>query len=242
MAIVSQVLAQTVFPGGDPIGRRIRTGFEGKTWVTIVGVAGATKDQTLTDRARPQIYRPHAQHPVSSMVVMIRTATGVESLRKAVPRAIWSIDPQIPVTVAAMTEVIGTSVSRSRLFLIMLLAFAAIAVLLSAVGIYGVTFDAVSQRTREIGIRLAVGGNARDIVLLVLKDVAVVAGIGTLAGLASARIATRLLTAHLYDVSPNDVPTFAAVVALLGAVAISAAWLPARKASRLDPVEALRHE
>jgi putative ABC transport system permease protein len=242
VAIVSQVLALRVFPGEDPIGKRIRTGIEGKEWVTIVGVAGSMKDQTLTDRVRPQIFRPHAQHPVSSMVLMVRAATGVDSLRKAVPKAIWSIDPQIPVTVAAMNEVIGTSLSRSRLFLIMLLAFAAIAIFLSAVGIYGVTFDAVAQRTREIGIRLALGGNARDILLLVLKDVIVVAGAGTLAGLAGARIATGLLTAHLYDISPNDLPTFVAVVVLLSAVAIAAAWFPARRASRLDPVQALRHK
>jgi putative ABC transport system permease protein len=242
VAIINSALAAKVFPGESAIGRRVRTGFEEKDWVTIVGVAGGLRDQRITDPVRPQIFRPHAQYPVSSLVVMVRASGSEESLRKAVAGAIWAVDPQIPVEVKRMDDVIDASNTRPRLFLVMLLMFAAIAIFLSAVGIYGVTFDSVAHRTREIGVRMAFGGRARDIVLLVLREVAGVAAAGTLIGLAGAFAATRLLSAHLYDVSPTDLPTFTAVTVLLTAITLLAGFLPARRASRLDPVEALRHE
>ena len=115
-------------------------------------------------------------------------------------------------------------------------------VFLCAVGIYGVTFDAIAQRTREFGVRLALGGSERDIVRLVLRDVTVVAAAGALIGLAGARAATKLLAARLYDVSPTDAMTFAAATALLAAAALLAAWFPARRAGKLNPIDALRHE
>ena len=242
VALVNQMLVRKVFNGENPIGKRVRTAFEGRdTWTTIVGVVGDTKDQALTGDARPQIYRPYAQFALNSMTMLLRVSNDPMKTADPAQRAIRSIDNDITITdVQPMNRVIGDSVAQPRLLTALLSAFGALAVLLGAIGIYGVMAYAVGQRRQEMGIRAALGARPADLLRLVLGEGARTALVGTGVGVLGALVLSRTLETQLYEVKPLDPASYLAVAMLVMLVALLATLIPARHAGRMPKTEALR--
>ena len=243
-AVINQTLARTYFSGTDPIGKRLLWG--DRTPFTIVGVAGDVKFSALDADVTPMIYMSNFQ--VASgvsrhAVFVVRTAGDPASLAGAASRAIWSVDKDLPVFgVTTMNDVLAASVVQRRFSMNLLGAFAGLALLMAAIGLYGVLSYSVSQRMHEMGLRLALGGNGRDLMRLVVGQGLRVALAGVAIGLLASLAATRLLAGMLFGVSPLDPLTFAAVVALLVTAAVLASFVPARRATRVDPMVALRYE
>ena len=242
VALINEALAKRDFPGEDPLGRRVWTFFEGKAnWTTIVGVVGSTKDQSLAGPARPQMYRPFAQHPKTGMVLLARTSLPPLAIASAARDAVWSVDPDVPIDeVRTLDAVVASSIGQPRVMALLLGAFGSLGLLLGAIGIYGVTSFVVSRRTSELGLRMALGARRSDVVRLVVLNAARLAAVGIGIGLIMALGLSRLLRAQLYGVQPTDPRTFVVVGAGLLAVGLIAATAPARRASRIDPVQALR--
>ncbi len=242
--LASRSAAARFFPAGDAIGQRLRFGarpgnvrLEG----AIVGIVGDVHDQGLDHGLVPEFYASLEQAPVGAFSVVLRSAQEPGSLAAAVRREVKALDPELPVTqLEPMLEVVSRSISGPRFLMSLLLAFAIIALLLAAVGIYGVTAYSVSQRTRELGIRMALGADARNVRALVLRDGLRLALTGLGLGLCAALALTRLLRGLLFEVPPTDLATHAGVALVLLAAALIACWIPARRASRLDPLKALR--
>jgi putative ABC transport system permease protein len=242
--LASRSAAARFFPNGDAIGQRLRFGarpgnirLEGE----IVGIVGDVHDQGLGAGLTPEFYGSLEQSPVSSFSVVLRTGQAPGDLAPAVRRTVRSLDGELPVTqLETLGEVVRRSIARPRFTMSLLLAFAFTALLLAAVGIYGVTAYAVSQRTREIGIRMALGADPARVRGLVLRDGLRLAGAGLAAGLVAALALTRLLRGLLFEISPTDVTTHAGVALILLGVVLAGCWIPARRASRLDPQTALR--
>ena len=241
VAIISETLARNAFAAGvDPIGKRIRIGGQG--WRTIVGVAGDARLIDLKD-ARWNIYTPYRQFAYPVSYVAIRAASNPMMLTAMVRREVDALDPeQTVMSVMTMEQRVSTSLAQPRFNALLLNLLSALAAALAAVGIYGVISYSVAQRTREIGIRLALGARRRDVLRLVIGQGMALAGAGVAIGLAASLALTRLMTGLLYGVSATDLWTFAGATALLGAVAIAACWLPARRATKGDPMIALRCE
>ncbi|HEX2190751.1 MAG TPA: ABC transporter permease [Longimicrobiaceae bacterium] len=242
VALVSATLARTLFPGEDPIGRRVHTGFEGKgNWVEIVGVVGDTRDQTLAGAPNPQMYRPQAQAAMNAMTVMVRSRLDPALLAPSAREAVWSVDRDVPVSdVQPLERVVAESIARPRLLVLLLGGFGALALLLGGIGIYGVVSYGADRRSREFGVRMALGARPGEVLRLVLAGAGRLAAVGLAAGVAASLALTRLLAGQLYGVRPTDPATYLAVAALLAAVVLLAAYLPARRATRVDPVVALR--
>jgi putative ABC transport system permease protein len=242
VAVVSATLARTVWPGQDPLGKRLR--FKGaERWLTVVGVVGDVKHGAFTDPAVPQAYTPHDQDPRIFACVLARTKGDPTAMAGPIRQAIWSVDPQQPVwRVRSMEALLAAARGPARAVTILIAAFATIALLLAAVGIYGVMTYLVTQRTREIGIRMALGASARAVVGMVVGRGMVLTLIAVGLGLAGAAALTRTLATLLFGVGPLDPLTFAAAAVVLGAVALLASYLPARRAARVDPVVALAEE
>jgi putative ABC transport system permease protein len=242
--LINQTAAARVWPGEDPIGKRVKMGGIDEPWWTVVGVVGDVRHQRLDETPDMQVYMPHAQWRIeSTMILTVRTRGSPLELAPSVAQAVRSIDPMQPVSsVAALDQVRRDSLAGRRLSLAMLGLFAGLALVLSAIGIYGVTSYGVAQRTHEIGIRLALGARPGQLVGAVVREGAVLAAAGIAAGTVAALALTRLLTALLYGVSPTDPATFAAVALILGGVAIAAAYVPARRVASVAPTEALRAE
>jgi putative ABC transport system permease protein len=213
-------------------------------WVTVVGVVGDIRQRTLASDRTWDLYLPHAQNAGNSGQYMaIRTVGEPLALADAFRRAVWSLDPNVPVPeITTMEARIAATLRLPRFRTLLLASFALIALLLSATGIYGTLMYTVGRRGPEVGIRMALGAEGKDVVGLVLRQGLwpVVLGIGL--GLAGSFAATRLLESVLFDTTPNDPSTFVAVSAFLAGVSMIASYLPARKASRIDPQEALRGE
>lgn len=245
VGVINESMARQYFREQDPIGARIRWArSEGVEWITIVGVVGNVRHFGLANAEEPAIYTAYAQSGQSwkrwsEIVVRGEGSVGPQDLK----RAIWKVDPLIPIKkVQSMSEVMSVSLAEQRFNMILLVVFAAMALLLASVGLYGVLAFTVAERTREIGIRIAVGAQASHIMKLVLGQGLRLTTIGVVAGIAAALAGTRLLSGLLYGVTPTDPLTFAAVAILLITIALAACLLPARRAMRVDPIVALRNE
>jgi putative ABC transport system permease protein len=245
VALISQAFARMYFPNQDPIGTQLTFGFPPDEGVRrgIVGVVGDVRDMDLSKPPGPMMYVPFAQAPFWGAQVVMKTNLGPSSVAVAIRKDVRRIDPNLPVTdVRTMPEILDASAAQPRFRTLLLAAFGAMALLLSAAGIFGVISCSVSQRTREIGIRIALGAQRRDVLREVVGEGARLAAIGLGIGILAALALTRLMAGLLYGVSANDLLTFAGTGAVLFAVAIVACWIPARRAMRVEPTVALRYE
>jgi putative ABC transport system permease protein len=242
--LINEALAQKHFPNEDPLGKRMDVAmFEKPFWAEIVGVVGNVRYDSLIDESPPAVYFPHPDLTYSFMTLVIRTDGDPTAIAPAVQREIRALDPNQPVSdVRTMEQVMSEWVSRSRFNTLLLGLFAALATLLSAVGIFGVMNYSVALRTRELGLRLAIGAQPRQVLLLVLKQGLLLTVLGVVVGLAGALALTRLLSGLLFGVEAIDVSTFATISLLLVIVSLLACYLPARRAMRIDPLQALRYE
>jgi putative ABC transport system permease protein len=246
VAVINQALANRVFPGIDPVGRRLRVvnpEYSGD-WRTIVGVVGDVRYRGLGDDVQPTIYAAFEQTPFPWLYVMVRSSSGDgAALARSVRGIVPQVDPRLSAgAVRPMTDVVRTTVEEPRLSMLLLSGFAALALLLAAVGIYGVIAYSVAQRTREIGVRMAVGADRRRVMTMVIREGLVMALVGVALGTAGAVIAARRMTDLLVDVTAHDPVAFGAAAGMLVAVAVAACYLPARRATRVDPLVALRAE
>jgi len=244
--LISESAARKFFPRGDAIGRRLRFGARpSQTRVEgeVVGVVGDVRDAELGAGPTPEFYGSLEQVPTDQFHVVVRAAGAPDRLAASARAAVASLDPELAVSgLSTLDDVVRRSVARPRFMVQLLLVFASLALLLCAIGVYGVTAYAVSRRTREIGIRMALGADRASVRAMVLREAARLAAAGVGLGLAGAFAATRLLRGFLFEIGPADPLTHAAVAVLLGAVAVAASALPARRAARLDPIAALRTE
>src|SRR5262249_45003809 len=211
--------------------------------LTIVGVVGEIKTDGFDVAGAPFIYLPEPQAPSYNAVVYLRTTADPGALSEAIRHEIQAVDPTIPVFgIQKMDAIVATSLAARRFALEILGIFAIVAFLLACVGIYGVMANAISQRTGEIGLRMALGARRSDILRIVLSEAGLIVVVGVGAGLLGSLVLTRFLQTLLFDIKPTDPLTFGALTILLAGVALLASFIPARKASRIDPLVALRHE
>ena len=244
-AVISQAVAQKYWPNEDPIGKRIQFGnMDGDLRLLhIVGVVGDVRDRGVDTSPNPTIYGFALQRPAfSSMSMVVRTSVDPSSLTPALREAVRSLNPNLPTSLRTLDEVFSSSLDQRRFSLVIFAVFAAVALLLAVMGIYGVTTYAVTQRTQEIGIRMALGAQVKDIVRLVLQQGMLLVLIGEAVGVAGAFALTRLMRGLLFGVTPTDSLTFVIVAGTLTLVALIACLLPARRATKVDPLIALRYE
>ncbi len=242
--LINEALARQYFPNEDPIGQRLDVNmFDTPTPAEIIGVVGNVRYDSLVDEAPPAVYFPHPDLTYGFMTLVVRTDGDPAAIAPAVQREIRALDPNQPVSdVRTMNQVMSEWVARSRFNTLLLGLFAGLATLLSAVGIFGVMNYSVALRTRELGLRLAVGAQPRQVLLLVLKQGLGLTIVGLVLGLAAAFGLTRLLSGLLFGVGAVDVTTFASISLVLVIVSLLACYLPARRAMRIDPLSALRYE
>ena len=241
--ILSQALARRMFPGEDPIGRRIRPGRAGRWW-TIVGIAGDVKNSGLAIDSGPEYYQPRQPGLVMgpSAVAVIRTNADAGVFSRAVRAEVAALDSSLPVNIQMLEQRVGKLAARPRFNAFLLTLFAAMGLLLAAIGLYGVVSFLVTQRVREIGVRMALGATPRQIGRLVLRQAGAWTLLGLAAGVAASLFAVRTLEGMLFRVGPRDPWLLGGAAAILMAAALTAAWVPSRRAARVDPIEALRHE
>jgi predicted permease len=245
VALISRSLAERYFPSGGSLGKRVRFGGADSTqpWVEIVGVVDDVKAEGLDVEGKPQIYRPLFQQTGVALTFVMRTQVEPGALAGAVQREVSAVDPDMPVFEARpMEEIVAEGISRQRFAMAVLSAFAVVALLLSAVGIGGVTAYVTGRRTREIGIRMALGAQPGDVLRMIVGQGMKLIVAGLVVGLIASFLVTRLLASLLFGVSATDPVTFSAIASVLVAVALFACYLPARRATRVDPIEALREE
>jgi putative ABC transport system permease protein len=246
VVVVNETFANRYWPGDDPVGKRIKMGSlsSDAPWLTIVGVAADVRQFELSAPPRPQMYLPYTQLDFfSPRDLVVRTASDPLALATAVRNEVWAVDPDQPVSnVRTMGSIVAESLARQRFSMLLLAIFAGVALALAAVGIYGVLSYTVTQRTREIGIRMALGAERRDVMRLVVGQGFRLVVIGLAIGIVAALGLSRLMASLLFGVSPSDPATFLAVPAVLAAVALVASYVPARRATRVDPMRALRYE
>jgi predicted permease len=243
--IVSQAFAKKWFPNQEAIGKRITFTDPRKPdveWTTIVGVVGDIRHRGLEFEAKPEYYVPHAQNSYRGMILAVRSKQDARSLTASIRKELRGLDPELPAAnVRTLEEVASDSIAPRRLSVALISVFAAVALVLASVGIYGVMSFLVVQRTHEIGVRMALGAQRRDVLLLIIGRAARLVLIGTIVGLALAMLSTRALSALLYDVGAFDLPTFVIVTLVLASVALAASYLPALRATKADPMIALTH-
>jgi putative ABC transport system permease protein len=245
VAVINETLARRFFPHGDAIGRHLLLGAPepGARWMTIVGIIGDLKTGALDDQPMPQYYTPQAQEAPGSMIVVLRTAGDPLQLAREASGVVRALDPDVPVyQVGTMEQRISDAVGQPRFQAVLLALFAAVALFLAAVGIYGVVAHATAQRTKEIGIRMALGADAARVIATVLADGLRPVAAGIVLGLAGAAALARLLSSVLFHVTPRDPAAFAWAVVMLAFTAAAACLGPARRAALLDPQIALREE
>jgi predicted permease len=242
--IINQTMAKEFWPNENPIGQRVTM----KNWGTpltgqIVGIVGDTKADGIAENTYPMIYWPYFQFPQNFNAFVVRAEGDPLRLVPSIKDHIWSVDKNLPISkIAMMDQLVSDSLARRRLYMVLLSTFAAAALLLAAVGIYGVMSYSVSQRTNELGIRVALGAQTRDVLILVMKRGLSVAMAGMAIGIAAAFALTRLMSSLLFGVRATDPLSFGAVAVVLMLIALVACWIPARRAARVDPITALRSE
>jgi putative ABC transport system permease protein len=245
VVVINEAMAQRFFPEEDPVGKRMKLGGSTSTapWMTIVGVARDIKRWGLDQKITPEFYRPYNQAGWPFMTILVKTESAPAQLADRVKKALQEIEPSRAATQPfTMEEVVRDSISARRFPMLLLAAFAFLALSLAAVGISGVVSNSVAQRTHEIGIRLALGAQKRDVLALVLNRSLLCALAGVVAGLAGAFALTRFLEGLLYEVRPMDPWVLGSVAVLLVVVAMLASYIPARRATKVDPMVALRYE
>jgi predicted permease len=241
--IVNQAMVRRYFAGKNPLGRTLRISSDSKDGYEIVGVVSDTRDIRPGLPARPQIYFSILQDPLRTLYVVIRSQADTASLTSMLQASVWSVDKDLPVNnVKTMAEVVSATVSVPKFHTWLLIAFAGVGLLLTLIGIYGVMSYSVSQRTHEIGIRAALGAEPRTILLLVLNQGAKLAFAGATIGLLGAWAVMRLLSSQLYEIKPGDPLTLICTALVMLAVALGASYIPARRATKVDPITALRYE
>ena len=249
VALVNETLAARYFAGREPVGGRIRMGGNNAPWLTVVGLVRDVRHNGMTGAVKEKFYVPHAQFaraagfPYPTMYVVAKTSGDPLALAAPIRQAVAALDPNLPVAnVRTMERVVADSISTPRFTGFLLGLFAAVALTLSAIGIYGVLTYIVSQRTHEIGIRMAIGASVGSVVRMVLRSGLALSVTGIAIGLLAAALVTRLMASLLYDVAPLDPATFVAVPVVLAGVALVASYVPAWRAARVDPLRALRTE
>jgi putative ABC transport system permease protein len=244
VVIINRKMAERYWPDGDAIGKRIKVGApENEPWVTIVGVVGNVNHTGLDAEPDFATYEPHAKRPWSSMTLLVRTTGDPSSLAAPVQRELKNAEKEILIEdVVTMNRRLDLSVAPQRMNVVLLATFAFIALVLAAVGIYGIMAHSVTQRTQEIGLRMALGAQLQDVLQMVLRSGMSLALIGIAIGLVGAFFLTRLMRTLLFGVTPTDAVTFASVAVILFVVALLACYIPARRATRVDPLVALRYE
>ncbi|HLL75962.1 MAG TPA: ABC transporter permease [Pyrinomonadaceae bacterium] len=243
--VISESLARSAFPDQDPVGKRVQIGPPDRPWFTVVGVVGDVKQASLAVSQTDAVYTTPAQWHFTdnTMSLVARTRGDAASLTPAIRSAIWSVDKDRPITrVATMDSLLAATAATRRFALTLFEAFGLVALVLAGVGIYGVLSGSVAERTREIGIRIALGAQLRDVFRLVVGQGLRLALVGVAVGLAGAFAVTRLMSSLLFGVSATDPTTFSLVALLLTAVALLASYIPARRATKVDPMVALRYE
>jgi putative ABC transport system permease protein len=241
--IINETMARRFWPNESPLGRRIIVNRPDNSPDEIIGVIKDVKNLDLESEVVPTIYWPHHRFPSPSATILVRTSVDPLSLNSTVTREIRALDPEQAIAdVRTMEQVLWSSVARPRFYMLLLTIFAAVALSLAIIGIYGVVSYAVTQRTHEIGLRMALGATPRDILTLVLKQGMTPALAGVLLGLGVSLALTRVLEGLLYDVRPTDPATFFGVTLLFFTVTLLACYIPARRATRVDPMVTLRHE
>jgi len=246
VVIINKSMALTFWPHQNPIGRRVRPG-GAKDWCTIIGVVDDVKNAGLDRPAGTELYLPYRQPAaagVSDMYVVMRASSGdPRSLAGEVRQRLNEIDPSLPLAdVRLMDDVLSRAQSRPRFLTLLLTLFSVVALAIATVGIYGVVSYSVARRTKEFGLRMVLGAQSGDVLGLVMKQGAGMIAIGVAFGLVLALFLTRLMASLLFGVAPTDLATFASVTAVLFGVALAACYIPARRATRVDPIQTLRYE
>ncbi|MFL6196587.1 MAG: ABC transporter permease [Thermoanaerobaculia bacterium] len=244
VAVIDETMARTYWPGEDPLGKRFHLGlYEDKTqpWISVVGVVGNVRNSGLHVDPRAQVYLPQAQRPSADQSFVVRTRRDPEGLIPDARSAVFAVDRDQPIArILPMEKIVDESLAGRRFNMVLLGVFAALAMVLAAVGIYGITSYSVAQRTREMGLRMALGAQPGEVLRLVLREAGALALIGLAAGLALAFAATRVMASLLFNTGATDPTTFASVSLALALVSLFAAWVPGRRATRVDPMVAMR--
>jgi putative ABC transport system permease protein len=245
VAIVSASIARRLWPNESALGRRVRVNDKGD-WLTVVGVVDDVRQENLESPVQPLVYVPYQQEPgdVFLRVVTFITRTRTpQAASSRIQHAIRAVAPDLPIAGTAMMDtLVSDSMAQPRMRTMLIGSFALCALLIATLGIYGVMTYAVTQRRREIGIRMAIGAEWTDVVWLVLRRALLIVAAGAILGIAASFAVTKALTSFLFEVTPSDPLAITGVTTLLVLVALTAAWLPARRAAQTDPVEALRVE
>jgi predicted permease len=246
VALIDETLAREYWPNQDPIGQHIRNGGSDTPWATIVGVVGHTKNSDLAgDVVKGRYYYPMLQQafPFPLTTFLARTEQDPARLGGALREAVRTVDPSLAVSsIKLMSDMVSSSLAPRRFVVTLLGIFAGLALLMAVIGLYGVISYSVTQRTQEIGVRMALGAQPREVLGLVIGQGMTLAGIGAAIGLAASLVFSRLLKNQLFQVSSFDPLTFTVTALVLIAAALLATYIPARRATRVDPMEALRYE
>lgn len=242
-AIINEVMAKKFWPGEDPIGKRINFGNIATTpWVTIVGLVGNVRHLGLDIEPRPEVYRPYGNNPLTGPMIVVHTAIDPGTVIPSIRAAIRGIESAMPIEVNPVERLVELSTAPRRFSMLLLGIFAGVAMALAVVGIYGVISYSVTQRTHEIGLRMALGAQSAQVLKMIVGEGLALTATGIAIGVAGALAVTRVMTALLFEISATDAMTYATVSAVLLFVALVACYIPARRATQIEPNVALRYE